>query len=109
MNITDIANKAITLAEKSGATQAEAYSIRVKTTSTYIDDNIPKISGTVIESGIGIKYIIGKRLGYTSSTLAQETLEAVVERAKSITKVSNANTTNSCSSSYWCNAEITNC
>ncbi len=89
MNIADIADKTVALAEKSGATQAEVYSIRVKTASTYIDDDIPKIGGSLVEFGIGLKYIIGKQIGFTSSTLAQETPEDVVERAKSIARVSN--------------------
>ncbi|MHA1862526.1 MAG: PmbA/TldA family metallopeptidase, partial [Candidatus Thorarchaeota archaeon] len=89
MNIADIADKMVSLAEKSGATQAEVYAIRVKTASTYIDDDIPKIGATMVESGVGLKYIIGKQIGFTSSTLSQETLEDVVERAKSIAQVSN--------------------
>ncbi|MCK5389472.1 MAG: hypothetical protein KAJ36_03225, partial [Candidatus Thorarchaeota archaeon] len=89
MNIADIADKTVALAEKSGATQAEVYSIRVKTASTYIDDDIPKIGGSLVEFGIGLKYIIGKQIGFTSSTLAQESPEDVVERAKSIARVSN--------------------
>ncbi len=90
MNIADIAEKTVSTAEKNGATQAEVYSIRVKTTSTYIDDNIPKISGSIIESGIGVKFIIGKKIGFTSSTLAQESLDEVVARAKSIANISSA-------------------
>ena len=89
MNIVDIADKMVSLSEKSGATQAEVYAIRVKTASTYIDDDIPKIGATMTESGVGLKYIIGKQIGFTSSTLSQETLEDVVERAKSIARVSN--------------------
>ena len=88
MNITDIAEKGVVLAEKRDATQAEVYSIRVKTTSTYIDDDIPKVSGSTIESGVGLKFILGKKIGFTSSTLAQESLEDVVARAKSIARVS---------------------
>ncbi len=89
MNIADIADKTLTLAEKSGATQAEVYAIRVKTATVYIDDNLPKIGGSMVESGIGLKYIIGKQIGFTSSTLAQETPKDVVERAKSLAKVNN--------------------
>jgi PmbA protein len=89
MNIADIADRTLTRAEKSGATQVEVYAIRVKTASMYIDDNIPKIGGSMVESGIGLKYIIGKQIGFTSSTLAQEKPEDVVERAKSLARVSN--------------------
>ena len=52
MNIADIADKIVSLSEKSGATQAEVYAIRVKTASTYIDDDIPKIGASMIESGV---------------------------------------------------------
>ncbi len=90
MRIADMAEKIVAQAEKSGATQAEVYAITVKTSSTYIDDNIPKIGGSMIESGIGLKFVIGKRIGFTSSTLAQEAPEDVVERAKSLARVSNA-------------------
>ncbi|MHA1136668.1 MAG: TldD/PmbA family protein [Candidatus Thorarchaeota archaeon] len=89
MNIADIADKMVSLAEKSGATQSEVYAIRVKTASTYIDDDIPKIGAYLVESGVGLKYIIGKQIGFTSSTLSQETPDDVVERAKSIARVSN--------------------
>jgi len=89
MNIADIADRTLTIAEKSGATQAEVYAISVRTASMYIDDNIPKIGGLMVESGIGLKYILGKKIGFTSSTLAQEKPEDVVERAKSLARVSN--------------------
>jgi PmbA protein len=89
MNIADIADKTLAVAEKSGVTQAEVYAIDVKIASIYIDDGIPKIGGLMTESGIGLKYILGKKIGFTSSTLAQEKPEDVVERAKSLAKVSN--------------------
>ena len=78
MNIADIADRTLAIAEKSGATQSEVYAIRVRIASMYIDDNIPKIGGLMVESGIGLKYIIGKKIGFTSSTLAQEKPEDVV-------------------------------
>jgi PmbA protein len=89
MKIADIGDKIVKLAEKSGATQAEVYASRVKVASTYIDDDIPKIGSSIVEFGIGLKYIIGKQIGFTSSTLSQETIDDVVERAKSIARVSN--------------------
>ncbi|MFW9960277.1 MAG: TldD/PmbA family protein [Candidatus Thorarchaeota archaeon] len=89
MNLADIAEKTVAAAEKSGATQAEVYAIRVRTASLYIDDNVPKIGQSMIESGIGLKYIIGKRIGFTSSTLALEKPEDVVERAKSLARANN--------------------
>ena len=64
MDLVDIADKIVSLATKSGATQAEVYAVRVKTASVYIDDDIPKIGGSMIESGVGLKYIIGKQIGF---------------------------------------------
>lgn len=89
MELVEIADKVVALAEKSGATQAEVYAVKTRIVSTYIDDAFPKIGGTSIEFGIGLKYIIGKRIGFTSSTLAGEDPKDVVERAKSLAKVSN--------------------
>jgi PmbA protein len=88
LDVTDITKKAVTLAEKENATQAEAYAITAKTSSIYIDDNIPKIADTKSETGLGIKFIIGKQIGFTSSTLLSETLEDVIVRAKSIARLS---------------------
>jgi PmbA protein len=89
MDLADIAGKAVSLAQKSGATQAEVYAVRAKVASVYIDDDIPKIGSTMVESGIGLKYIIGKQIGFTSSTLAQEELSDVIDRAKSLAQASN--------------------
>jgi PmbA protein len=89
MNLADISDKIVTLSQKSGATQAEVYAVSVKTSSVYIDDDIPKIGSSMVESGVGLKYILGKQIGFTSSTLAQEKPSDVVERAKSLAKASN--------------------
>lgn len=93
MNLVDIADKTVSLAQKSGATQAEVYAVHVKIASVYIDDDIPKIGGSMIESGVGLKYIIGKQIGFTSSTLAQESPSDVVERAKSLARASSEDPT----------------
>ncbi|MFX0095559.1 MAG: TldD/PmbA family protein [Candidatus Hodarchaeota archaeon] len=90
MDIQSIAKKIITLCEKkAGATQAEAYLVTAKTSSVYIDDGIPKITDAKQETGVGVKFIIGKKIGYTSSTLLGETIEDVIARAKSIAQMSN--------------------
>ncbi|MFW9918376.1 MAG: TldD/PmbA family protein [Candidatus Thorarchaeota archaeon] len=90
MNIQDIAQRLVSHSEKAGATQAEAYSILVKTSSIYIDDNIPKIADTKTELGVGLKLIIDKKIGFTSSTLLSEDASDVVSRAKSLAEIANA-------------------
>jgi predicted Zn-dependent protease len=54
----------------------------------YVDDGIPKIVDAKKETGVGLRYVIGKKLGFTSSTLLAESLDDVVERARSIAAVS---------------------
>jgi PmbA protein len=88
MSVADITEKAVSLAEKEDATQAEAYAITARTSSIYIDDNIPKIADTKTETGLGFRFIIGKQIGFTSSTLLSENLEDVIKRAKSIARLS---------------------
>jgi len=88
LNLTDVANKLVTLSEKTGASQAEAFVTIVKTASVYIDNDIPKIGSLQSEIGAGLKYIMGKKIGFTSSTLATESVQDVVDRAMSIAKVS---------------------
>ena len=52
MNIADIADKMVSLAEKSGATQAEVYSVRVKITNTNnVSDALTTVPGTYLNVG----------------------------------------------------------
>ncbi|MFW9888150.1 MAG: TldD/PmbA family protein [Candidatus Thorarchaeota archaeon] len=88
MNLSEIARALVTGSESAGATQAEAYAVLAKTSSIYIDDNIPKIADVKEEVGVGLKFITGKRIGFTSSTLLSESIEDVIERARSMAKVS---------------------
>ncbi len=79
------------LAEKKGSTQAEVFGILVKTSSVYIDDDIVKIGTSQTELGFGLKFIIDKKIGYTSSTLTFESIEDFVDRASSMARVSEPN------------------
>ncbi|MHA2310006.1 MAG: TldD/PmbA family protein [Candidatus Thorarchaeota archaeon] len=88
MELSDIANKLVAKSESAGASQSEAYAVLAKTSSIYIDDNIPKIADVKEEVGVGIKVIIGKKISFTSSTLLSESVDDVVERAMSMAKVS---------------------
>ena len=88
MDLSDIAGKLVAKSESAGASQSEAYAVLAKTSSIYIDDNIPKIADVKEEVGVGLKFIIGKKVGFTSSTLLTESIEDVVERAGSMAKVS---------------------
>ncbi len=90
MTLSDIAGRLIGGSEKEGASQAEAFVILTKTSSVYIDDDIPKIVDAKEETGVGLKFILGNQIGFTSSTLLSESVQDVVRRAKSMAKMSSA-------------------
>jgi len=90
MTLTDIAGRLMDGSEKEGASQAEAFVISTKTSSVYIDDDIPKIVDAKEETGVGLKFILGNQIGFTSSTLLSESVEDVVRRAKSMARMSSA-------------------
>ncbi|MFX1560041.1 MAG: TldD/PmbA family protein [Promethearchaeota archaeon] len=91
MDLSSTNKKILALAEKEGATQAEAFAILVKTSSVYIDDDIAKLGTSQAELGFGLKFIIDKKIGYTSSTLTFETIDDFVSRAGSMARVSDPN------------------
>ncbi|RLI53290.1 MAG: hypothetical protein DRO87_11890, partial [Candidatus Thorarchaeota archaeon] len=88
MDVASIAERAVSLSEKHGASQADAYAITVRTRGVYIDDDMPKIGASITETGVGLRFVLGKKIGFTSSTLTTETLEDLVERAKTMARVS---------------------
>ena len=88
MDIESTNSKILRLAEKAGATQAEVFGTVVRTSGVYIDDDIAKMGMSQTESGFGLKLIIGKKIGYTSSTLTLESVDDLVSRASSMAKVS---------------------
>jgi PmbA protein len=88
MDKEQTADKILSLCEKEGASQVEIFAVTAKTSSIYIDDSAPKIADTKTEFGVGLKYVLGKRVGFTSSTLLSETPEDVVRRASSVARVS---------------------
>ena len=88
MEIESTNGEILSLAEKAGATQAEVFGIVVRTSGVYIDDDIAKIGTSQTELGYGLKLIIDKKIGYTSSTLTLESIDDFVSRASSMAKVS---------------------
>jgi PmbA protein len=91
MDLLSTNEKILHLAEKSGATLAEVFAIVVKTSGVYIDDDIAKMGTSQTELGFGLKFIIDKKIGYTSSTLTFESIDDFVSRASSMAKVSDPN------------------
>ncbi len=91
MDLSTTNGKILQLAEKGGATQAEVFAITAKTNGVYIDDDIAKIGTFQTELGFGLKFIMDKKIGYTSSTLTFESIDDFVSRAITMARVSDAN------------------
>jgi len=89
MESEEVVRRIVSLSEKAGASQAEVFAATTRISSIYIDDSVPKIADAKIEFGIGLKFVLGKRIGFTSSTLLSESPEDVVQRAGSVARVSN--------------------
>ncbi|MFW9806372.1 MAG: PmbA/TldA family metallopeptidase, partial [Candidatus Thorarchaeota archaeon] len=88
MDLLATNEKILSLTEKDGATQAEVYALLVKTSGVYIDDDIAKMGISPTELGFGLKFVIDKKIGYTSSTLTFESIDDFVSRASSMARVS---------------------
>ncbi len=71
MDLLDLTPEAIKKAMAAGAEQAEAYAIRYTTRHVYIEDDVPKVAEDREETGLGLKVAKGKRVAFTSTTLAQ--------------------------------------
>jgi len=93
LELIDIAKKALDYAAKYDATQAEAYVAESQVKSVYIDNNIPKVVDSKIEIGLGVKFILGKKIGFASGTISPTNLniDDIVQNAMKIAKISEEN------------------
>ena len=71
MDLLDLAPDAVKKALAAGAEQAEAYAIRYATRHVYMEDDVPKVAEDREETGLGLKVAQGKRVAFTSTTLAR--------------------------------------
>ncbi len=82
------AEKAVALAEKLGAGEAEAYVTSTTERAVEFHDTI-EVGRTSHATGIGVRLIIGKRIGFSSSSsIERKGLESTVRAALSIAKAS---------------------
>ncbi len=70
MDLLDLAPDAARKGLARGADQAEAFAIHYTTRHVYIEDDVPKVAEDRQETGIGLRVARGKRIAFTSSTLA---------------------------------------
>ena len=88
-NLMKISVEALKLASRQGADQVEVFTAYTRTRNIYVENSVPHLSTNNISIGIGLKCAIGKRVGFTASTVfSKKDIERVVEECISITKVS---------------------
>jgi PmbA protein len=79
--------KVLAKAEKKGASQAEAFIINSHIRSVYIEDSVPHLTDDKLETGLGLKACVGKRIGFSSGVLSNdESAEEIVNEALSVAK-----------------------
>jgi len=82
--LLDIAEKAVQRAIDLGADQAESYTSNVRSFSIEVENNSIKTATENRDSGIGIRSIVGKKIGfaYVTNTIESDYLEAVEKSVK---------------------------
>jgi len=100
-----IAESAVKLAEKLGASQAEAYVGQSKSFSIEAENSAIRNAEEKRDAGIGIRTVIGKKIGFAFvTTLAKKDIEEAVTRSVKLAKASIADpdfiSLPSCESSY---------
>jgi PmbA protein len=82
-----LASAALKKAEKTGADQAEVFIMRTHGRSVYIESSKPRVADDKLETGLGLKVCLGKRIGFASGTVSETTdVEEVVKEAFSIAR-----------------------
>jgi PmbA protein len=88
-SLLNIGEKAIKLAEKMGADQAEAYLVQSRSFEIVAENNAIKGASESIDAGIGIRTIVGKKIGFAYvTTLNEPDIEEAVDHSLSLAKAS---------------------
>jgi PmbA protein len=87
--LLEIAEKAVGLAERMGADQAEAYVARGRAFEIDAENNAIKVASESIDSGIGIRTIIAKKTGFAYvTTLNGADIEETISNSLSLARAS---------------------
>jgi PmbA protein len=88
-SLLDIGEKAVKLAEKLGADQAEAYLGRSQAYEIAAENNAIREAAEEYDAGIGIRSIIGQKIGFAYvTTLNSKDIEEAVENSISLARAS---------------------
>jgi PmbA protein len=89
MNLEQVAKAAVALAQKYGATQAEAYLEWGRSSSVSVRDGEVEDLTESIGKGLGLRVIVNGRLGFSyTSDFDPASMESFVERCVALAKVS---------------------
>lgn len=86
--LDSICEFAVKEAEKSGATEAEAYAITNRESEVSIENNDIKQAKSHTIAGLGIRIFVNRRLGFSyANTLTQESIKRSVIRAVKVASI----------------------
>ena len=87
--LLDIGEKAIRLAEKMGAEQAEVYVAQSRAFEIEAENNAIKNASEQLDAGIGIRTVVGKKIGFAYvTTLDESDIEETIDNSLSLARAS---------------------
>ncbi len=88
-NLLEIAESAVKIAEKFGASQAEAYVGQFRSFAIEAENSAIRNAEEKRDAGIGIRTVIGKRIGFAFvTTLSKEDVHEAVRKSVKLAKAS---------------------
>jgi PmbA protein len=85
IGLASMASKAVDSAEKKGASQAEAFALRRIISSCFIEKLEVTFAQRKVQSGVGIRVALGKRIGFScTSNLSEQPMKQTIEKALNI-------------------------
>lgn len=88
-NLLEIAESAVKMAEKFGASQAEAYVGQFRSFAIEAENSAVRNAEEKRDAGIGIRTVIGKRIGFAFvTTLSKEDVYEAVRKSVTLAKAS---------------------
>jgi len=86
-SLESLASAALKKSESLGASQAEAFIINTHGRTVYIESGRPGVTDDKLETGLGFKACLGKRVGLSSGTVDEKSdVEKIVNEAFTIAK-----------------------
>jgi len=87
--LLDIGEKAIKFAEKMGAEQVEVYVAKSRAFEIEAENNAIKVASEQQDAGIGIRTVIGKKIGFAYvTTLEESDIEETISNSLNLAKAS---------------------